>query len=308
VLLADRFWSSPPTDLISQLGASDHVDRVIHTGKPYQMVSLETRASRSRIPFGSTEFGGAEPTLIAGPCTVVDDGTLLTTAKSIKAAGATGLRGGAYKPATSPYSFQGLGEDALRLLRSVADEVGLGVVTEVMDSRRVDEVARYADILQIGARNMQNFDLLREVGRQRKPVLLKRAMSATIDEWLCAAEYIAREGNEAIILCERGIRTFERATRTTLDVSAIAVARTLTHLPIIADPSHAAGYRRFVKPLALAAIAAGADGLIIEVHPHPEQAIKDGAQTVSTTEFADIAELVRRVSIATRAHGDAVAL
>lgn len=304
-LLAERYWEDPPTDLISQLSASEHVERVIHTGKPFKLVSLDIKGRRTQVKFGKSTIGDGNIVLIAGPCTIADYESLAETAIAAKESGAIGLRGGAYKPATSPYSFQGFGKDALRTLRRVADETGLAVVTEAMDPRRVEIVAELADMIQIGARNMQNFDLLREVGRQPKPVLLKRAMSATVDEWLCAAEYIAQEGNEAIVLCERGIRTFERSTRNTLDVSSIAVARTLTHLPIIADPSHAAGYRRFVKPLALAAVAAGADGLIVEVHPRPEQAIKDGAQTVSTDEFREIADAARRVAGAIGPHEDA---
>lgn len=294
-LLAEKFWAEPPTDLISQLNASEQLERVVFTGKPYKIVALESKTSRTRVRLGDSEFGGESPVFIAGPCTVSDRDSLMETAEAVKSAGASGIRGGAYKPATSPYSFQGLGREGLEMLRQTADAFGMAVVSEVMDPRRVAETLEFADMLQIGARNMQNLELLREAGRQPKPVLLKRAMAANVDEWLCAAEYIAKEGNEAIVLCERGIRTFERATRNTLDVSAIAVAKSLTHLPVIADPSHAAGYRRYVKSLALAAIAAGADGLIIEVHPRPEQSIKDGAQTVSTSEFADIAGAARRI-------------
>lgn len=296
VLLAEKFWAEPPTDLISQLNASEHLERVVYAGKPYKLVSSASRQERTRIVLGQCEVGGSDPVFIAGPCTISDYDSLMETAAVVSSAGACALRGGAYKATTSPYSFQGLGIEGLEMLRQVADKFGLAVVTEVLDTRRVEQVSSYADMLQVGARNMQNLDLLREVGRQTKPVLLKRAMSANVDEWLCAAEYIAKEGNEAIVLCERGIRTFERATRNTLDVSAIAVAKSLTHLPVIADPSHAAGYRRYVRQLSLAAIAAGADGLIIEVHPRPEQAIKDGAQTISTDEFAAIAETAKQIS------------
>lgn len=297
LLLAEREWPEPPIDLVSQLRASEHVESVIHPGKPYSLVAKESKSKRSVVAAGFAIFGGEEPpALIAGPCTVEDEQTLLEIARAVKTAGATGLRGGAFKPATSPYSFQGHGERALAALRRVADETQLAAVTEVMDTRLVETVSQYADIVQVGARNMQNFDLLKEVGRQDKPVLLKRSMASTIDEWLCAAEYIAREGNERIILCERGIRTFERATRNTLDVSAVPIVKSLSHLPVIVDPSHAAGTRKLVLPLSLAAVAAGADGLIVEVHTSPERAIKDGSQTINTEEFALLASVAESIA------------
>ena len=233
-------------------------------------------------------FGGRAIQVIAGPCSVEGSEMLLDTAIAVQDAGATILRGGAYKPRTSPYAFQGMGEAALELLAATRAETGLPIVTEVMDTRQVDTVCRYADMLQIGARNMQNFALLAEVGRTKKPVLLKRGLSATIRELLMAAEYIMASGNQNVVLCERGIRTFETATRNTLDVAAIPVLKEETHLPVIVDPSHAGGRAALVAPLAFAAIAAGADGLIVEVHPHPEDARSDGDQSLDFAAFADV--------------------
>lgn len=299
LLLADRFWPEPPTDLMGQLKASTAVISVLHSGAGYQLVAAKTdlEAKRFTVKVKQAVFGeGLE--IIAGPCTVESEEVLLETAQSAKESGAKLLRGGAYKPTTSPYSFAGLGGDALKTLRSVAEQTGLGVVTEVMDPRKVEMVGQFADMLQIGARSMQNFDLLREVGKFGKPVLLKRGMAATIDEWLCAAEYIALEGNEKIVLCERGIRNFDKNTRNTLDISAIPVLRSLSKLPVIVDPSHAAGKREWVEPLALAAVAAGADGLIIETHPRPSLSIKDGAQTVSTEQLNTIALKARAIRAA----------
>ena len=295
MLCAERHWEQPPLDLISQLKASEFVFQVFHPAAAYPIVSSD-RKMRSVVKVGDAAFGSGELQFIAGPCTVESEELLLETALAVKASGAKLLRGGAYKPTTSPYSFGGHGDSALAALKSVREKTGLGIVTEVMDQRKVERVSDVADMFQVGARSMQNFDLLRELGRQRKPILLKRGMSARIEEWLSAAEYIAREGNESIILCERGIRTFEGATRATLDVSAIAVIRTISHLPVLVDPSHAAGNRLFVSALALAAVAAGADGLLIEVHPRPEQAIKDGAQTISTRAFDELANTARRVA------------
>ncbi|MDQ3516253.1 MAG: 3-deoxy-7-phosphoheptulonate synthase [Gemmatimonadota bacterium] len=243
-------------------------------------------------------IGGEAITLIAGPCSVEGRGMLLESARAVRAAGAVLLRGGAFKPRTSPYSFQGLGELALPMLAEARRETGLGIVTEVLDPRHVELVDGVADVLQIGARNMQNFALLAEVGRGRKPVLIKRGMSSTVDELLHASEYVMAQGNEQVILCERGIRTFETATRSTLDVSAIPVLKRETHLPVIVDPSHAAGRADLVTPLACASIAAGADGIIVEVHPDPGSALSDGEQSLSPDQFRELVVQVRRFAYA----------
>jgi len=237
------------------------------------------------VPLGSATIGGDAVAVIAGPCSVEGLDMLSRTGARVKAAGAVGLRGGAFKPRSSPYAFDGLGEEGLKMLAEVRAETGLPVVTEVMDTRRVELVAAYADVLQIGARNMQNFSLLTEVGRLHRPVLLKRGMAAKITDLLLAAEYIMKQGNMNVILCERGIRTFEDSTRNTFDVAAIPVLKKETHLPVLADPSHAGGKRELVAPLSRAAIAAGADGLIIEVHPEPEMAVSDGEQSLTFDEF-----------------------
>jgi 3-deoxy-7-phosphoheptulonate synthase len=238
--------------------------------------------------------------LIAGPCTVESREQTLTTAECVAAAGASMLRGGAYKPRTSPHSFQGLGRDGLRILAEARAATGLPVVTELMDVREIDAVLEVADVIQIGARNMQNYALLTEIGRSGRPALLKRGAAATVDDLLLAAEYILSEGNEHVTLCERGIRTFERSTRFTLDVSAVPVLKERTHLPVIVDPSHAAGRRELVRPLSLAAVAAGADGLIVEVHPDPESALCDGPQALTTAEFAAFADDVHALARAVR--------
>jgi len=269
------------------------VEQVLPVLKPYKLASREFAAGPTVVRVGQAEIGGNEITVIAGPCSVENREMLEQTAASVRAAGARLLRGGAFKPRTSPYAFRGLGQEALELLAEVRRQSGLGVVTEVMDTRQVELVARYADMLQIGARNMQNFDLLTEVGRTHRPVLLKRGMSATIKELLLAAEYIMSQGNMNVVLCERGIRTFETATRNTFDLSAIPVLKRETHLPVIADPSHAGGKRDLVAPLAYAAIAAGADGLIVEVHPCPEQALSDGDQSLNFDEFDSMMAMVR---------------
>jgi 3-deoxy-7-phosphoheptulonate synthase len=253
--------------------------------KPYKLASSEFAAERTRIPLGATELGGTEIVTIAGPCSVEERGMMTETATRVAALGARGIRGGAFKPRSSPYSFQGLGEEGLQILADVRSETGLPVVTEVMDTRQVDLVASYADVLQIGARNMQNYSLLTEVGRIRRPVLLKRGMSATVKDLLLAAEYVMSQGNPNVILCERGIRTFGTATRNTFDVAAIPVLKRETHLPVVADPSHAGGRRHLVAPLSYAAIAAGADGLLVEVHPDPETATSDGEQSLDFPEF-----------------------
>jgi 3-deoxy-7-phosphoheptulonate synthase len=261
--------------------------------KPYKLASRDFAAEPTRIPLGEVEIGGDEIIVIAGPCSVEGREMLGRTAQSIRAQGARGLRGGAFKPRSSPYSFQGLGEEGLKILADVRSETGLPIVTEVMDTRQVDLVASYADMLQIGARNMQNFSLLTEVGRLRRPVLLKRGMSATVEDLLLAAEYVMSQGNPNVVLCERGIRTFGTATRNTFDLAAIAVLKRETHLPVLADPSHAGGRRHLVAPLSYAAIAAGADGLLVEVHPDPETATSDGDQSLDFDEFADLMTTMR---------------
>ena len=253
--------------------------------KPYKLASREFEADPSRIPVGDREVGGRDLVVVAGPCSVEGGDMLHEIAARVRAAGAHGIRGGAFKPRSSPYSFRGMGEPGLELLVEVREAHGLPVVTEVMDTRQVELVASYADVLQIGTRNMQNFNLLTEVGRVQRPVLLKRGMSATIKDLLLSAEYIMQQGNSQVILCERGIRTFETATRNTFDLAAIPVLKKETHLPVIADPSHAGGRRDLVAPLAFAAIAAGADGLLVEVHPDPESAWSDGDQSLDFAEF-----------------------
>jgi 3-deoxy-7-phosphoheptulonate synthase len=247
-------------------------------------------------------FGPEALVVCAGPCSVETRDQIDETALAVAKCGATVLRGGAFKPRTSPYAFQGLGEEALEMLRAAADRHGLGVVTEVLDVRHVELVAQYADMLQIGARNMQNFSLLREVGESRKPVLLKRGLAATVDEWLMAAEYILLTGNERVVLCERGVRSFDSATRNLLDLAVIPLLRQITHLPVIVDPSHGTGIARLVEPMALAAITAGADGLLVEVHPEPSSAVSDGAQSLRPGDFA---ELMRRLPEIARAAGRA---
>ncbi|MYH50187.1 MAG: 3-deoxy-7-phosphoheptulonate synthase [Gammaproteobacteria bacterium] len=258
--------------------------------KPYKLASREFAADPTRIPLGDVEVGGRGVVVVAGPCSVEGGDMLRETAARVRAAGAHGIRGGAFKPRSSPYSFQGMGQPGLELLVDVRDAHGLPVVTEVMDTRQVELVAGYADVLQIGTRNMQNFNLLTEVGRVQRPVLLKRGMSATIKDLLMSAEYIMQQGNSQVILCERGIRTFETATRNTFDLAAIPVLKRETHLPVIADPSHAGGRRDLVTPLAFAAIAAGADGLLVEVHPDPESAWSDGDQSLDFGEFERMME------------------
>ena len=253
--------------------------------KPYKLASREFAADPTKIPLGGVEVGGRGVVVVAGPCSVEGADMLHETAAKVRSAGAHGIRGGAFKPRSSPYSFQGMGEPGLELLVDVRETHGLPVVTEVMDTRQVELVAGYADVLQIGTRNMQNFNLLTEVGRVQRPVLLKRGMSATIKDLLMSAEYIMQQGNSQVILCERGIRTFETITRNTFDLAAIPVLKKETHLPVIADPSHAGGRRDLVAALAFAAIAAGADGLLVEVHPDPESAWSDGDQSLDFGEF-----------------------
>jgi len=271
---------------LEQLERLPYVERAIPIIKPYKFVSRDFRKETTRIRVGNVEIGGPGVAIMAGPCTVESYDLTLQTARFVRQLGVRILRGGAYKPCTSPYSFQGLGVEGLRILRDVANETGMAVITEVMDPRNVELVSEYADILQIGTRNMQNYDLLREVGRGSKPVLLKRGMWAKIGEWLQAAEYVVLGGNQNVMLCERGIRTFETHTRNTLDLSAVAAVQELSHLPVIVDPSQGTGRWSLVPQMSRAAVAAGADGLLIEVHPEPDKAIKDGAQSVTHEDFA----------------------
>jgi len=280
------------------LEAMDGVERVVPIRQPFKLVSREFRAESTVVDVAGVPVGGPEVVVIAGPCSVESYEQLLATARAVKEAGARLLRGGAFKPRTSPYGFRGLGEEGLQLLSGVREEVGLPVVTEVMSPDAVELVERYADCFQIGARNMQNYDLLREVGRTRKPVLLKRGLAATIQEWLMAAEYLLAGGNYQVILCERGIRTFETATRFTMDINAVPVAKELSHLPVIVDPSHGTGRASLVPALARAGIAAGADGLIIEVHPNPAEALSDGVQTLNFADFSAMMAEVARVAAA----------
>jgi 3-deoxy-7-phosphoheptulonate synthase len=280
------------------------VDHVTPITKPYKLASLQFRkGERSVIEIDGRKIGGEHFMTIAGPCTVESRETMLDTARVVRDAGAQLLRGGAYKPRTSPYSFQGLGGEGLRLLKEAKDETGLPIVTELMDVRDLEAVAEVADVIQLGARNMQNYTLLTEVGRSGIPVLIKRGLSSTIEELLMAAEYVLKEGNEAVMLCERGIRTFESAYRFTLDLMAIPVLKEQTHLPVVVDPSHAAGRRDWVLPMSLAAAAAGADGIIVEVHPQPEAAICDGPQAIRADGFTDY---LRRVEEAAGLAGKAL--
>jgi len=272
------------------------VDRVMPISRPYKITSREFKPANTVFPLDGLVVGSQEVVIMAGPCSVESRSQLLETALAIKEAGAQVLRGGAYKPRTSPYSFQGLGEEGLELLAEARELTGLPVVTEVTSHDLVPLVARYADVLQIGARNMQNFALLNAAGESQHPVLLKRGNSATIEELLMSAEYILSHGNQRVILCERGIRTFETSTRNTTDINSIPVLKSLTHLPVFLDPSHSTGHWEYVTPIARAAIAAGADGLIIEVHPNPEQALSDGAQSLKPERFAQLVRQVRAIA------------
>lgn len=279
-----------------ELDGQPGVSRVVPILKPYKLASKEQHREASVFEIGAARVGGEHFALIAGPCTVESRDQLLETAEIVKAGGANMLRGGAYKPRTSPYSFQGLGEEGLRLLAEAKAETGLPIVTELMDARDLDPVLEVADVIQVGARNMQNYGLLSELGRAGRPVLLKRGLSSTLEELVMAAEYILKEGNEAVMLCERGIRTFETAYRFTLDLMAVPVLKQMTHLPIVVDPSHAAGRRDLVESLSLAAAAAGADGIIVEVHPQPEEAICDGPQALRASDFAAYAQKLEQVA------------
>jgi 3-deoxy-7-phosphoheptulonate synthase len=273
------------TGLRDSLELLPGVEQVLLVSKPYKLASREFHPQETIVEVKGVTIGGNEIVIMAGPCAVESEEQLLATAQAVKAAGASVLRGGAFKPRTSPYDFRGLGETGLKILAAVAKENEMPVITEVMSPDQVDLVAKYADILQIGARNMQNFVLLDEVGKTKKPILLKRGLSSTIQEWLLAAEYVLAQENEQVILCERGIRTFEPYTRNTMDISSIPIIEKVSHLPIIADPSHATGKWYLVPPLALAAVAAGADGLLIEVHPNPDMALADGPQSLNFDTF-----------------------
>ncbi|HET6350257.1 MAG TPA: 3-deoxy-7-phosphoheptulonate synthase [Candidatus Krumholzibacteria bacterium] len=280
----------------SPLQSAPGVEQVIPITKAYKLVSREFRPENTVVNVNGVAVGGDRFVVIAGPCAVENRDQVLTAAHAVRNAGASILRGGAFKPRTSPYSFQGLGEEGLRILLAAKRETGLPVVTEVISPELVPLVSEYADVLQIGARNMQNYALLEAVGKIRKPVLLKRGMMSTVEELLMAAEYVLSNGNQQVILCERGIRTFENATRNTLDISAVPVIKRNSHLPIIVDPSHAAGHTEFVVPLALAAVAAGADGIIVEVHPCPETAWCDGVQSLSIEMFEEMMEKIRALA------------
>ena len=274
------------------------VDHLIQVGKPYKMVARALHPQPTTVKVGPAAVGRETFTIIAGPCAVESDEQALAAARGAKAAGATILRGGAYKPRTSPYSFQGLGERGLEILARCREDTGLPVVTEVMEPRDVELVASWADALQVGTRNMQNFALLKEVGATSKPVLLKRGFSATVEEWLMAAEYVAQRGNSEIILCERGIRTFETATRNTLDLGGMVVAQLESHLPVVVDPSHAMGHRELVAPMARAAIAAGADGVMIDVHHDPGEALCDGPQALTPGDLLELSKDLNALALA----------
>ncbi len=278
------------------LVAMPGVERVMPVLKPYKRASREFREEDTVVQAGSTRFGGGLFGVIAGPCAVENEEMIFSIAEKVSRSGARVLRGGAFKPRTSPYSFQGLKEEGLKLMRAAADKFGMAVCTEVMDTRDVNLVARYADMVQIGARNMQNYNLLSEVGLLDKPVLLKRGFAATVKELLTSAEYILRQGNEKVVLCERGVRTFEDSTRNTLDICAIPNVHLNSHLPIIADPSHATGRRDLVEAMSIASLAAGADGLIVEVHPDPEMALSDGAQSLEVEQFDALMARIRELA------------
>jgi 3-deoxy-7-phosphoheptulonate synthase len=282
-----------PTDIFAALPA---VERVVRIMKPYKLASREFKAEDSVLTIDGIEVGARRFVVMAGPCAVESREQLMETAVAVKKAGACILRGGAFKPRTSPFSYQGLGKAGLELLADVRREAGLPMVTEVVDSSQVSMVSQYADILQVGARNMQNFSLLTKIGKGKRPVVLKRGFSATVAEWLTAADYLLAEGNNQVILCERGIRAFEDSVRFSLDISSIAVVKKFSHLPVIVDPSHAAGHHDLVASLAKAAVAAGADGLLIEVHPNPQEALVDGLQSLSIPKFEKLMDELRPIA------------
>jgi len=287
---------NPAPDIIDQLQKAVITERLVLAHESAQLASKEFQSGTSIIKVGQEEIGATKIVTIAGPCSVESSEQVMETARVIKKMGASMLRGGVFKPRTSPYEFQGIGEIGLQILAKAREETGLPVVTEVLEPSKVELAAKYADMLQIGARNVQNFSLLRAVGKSGRPVLLKRGMMTTIDEWLQAAEYILLEGNPNVVLCERGIRTFEKATRNTLDLAAVPVLKNRTHLPVIVDPSHATGRTDLVAPMARAAIAAGADGLMIEVHPNPEKALSDSSQQLKPQEFAKLMQELEPVA------------
>ncbi len=289
-------------DLRDELELLAGVMEVVPISRPYKLASREFEPRNTVVKIGNVAVGDGELVVFAGPCAVESEEQTMSTARAVKAAGAQVLRGGAFKPRTSPYSFRGMGEDGLKILAQARAETGLPVITEVMDTQDVELVARYADVLQIGARNMQNFNLLEEVGKAGKPVMLKRGLSATYDDWLLAGEYVMATGNRQLMLCERGIRTFEHYTRNTLDLAAIPVIKKLSHLPVVADPSHGTGKWYLVTPMAVAAVAVGADALIIEVHPNPDVALSDGAQSLT---FENFAKLMKQVKVIRKAVGQA---
>ncbi len=277
----------------SNIEISEGVDKIVNVTESYKLVNKKFHPEDSVIPVGNTTIGPGSFTVMAGPCAIENHDMLLASAEAVKKAGATFLRGGAYKPRTSPYSFQGLEEEGLQYMKEARESTGLNVICEVTSLRALETAVKYVDMLQIGARNMQNFELLKEVGKSGVPVLLKRGLSATIDEWLNAAEYIISEGNPNIVLCERGIRTYETSTRNTLDLSAVPVIRAKSHLPVIVDPSHATGVRAYVEPLSRAAAAVGADGIMVEVHPCPSCAMSDGPQSLTFEQFETMMQHLR---------------
>ena len=279
-----------------EMNMMEGVEKTVRITEKYKLVSRDFHPADSVIDAGGVKIGGDHLVIMAGPCSVESLEQLREAARCVKESGAQFLRGGAFKPRTSPYDFQGLGDEGLKMLRTVADEFGLKVITEVVDHDDIDLVGVYADVFQVGARNMQNFQMLKALGKARKPVLLKRGLSATISEWLNAAEYIMAGGNENVILCERGIRTYETFTRNTLDLSAVAAVKELSHLPVIVDPSHGTGRWQMVRPMARAAVAAGADGLIIEVHPHPEVALSDGDQSLKPKNFEAVMHEISQIA------------
>jgi len=287
---------NPPSTDMNQLKETGLVERIVVSSSKAQLASREFQNETSVVEVGKARFGAEKIVVIAGPCSVEGREQLLEAALAAKKNGASMLRGGVFKPRTSPYDFQGLGEAGLKLLAEAREETGLPVVTEVLEPEKVDLVSKYSDMLQIGARNVQNFALLRAVGKSRRPAILKRGMMTTIDEWLQAAEYILLEGNQNVVLCERGIRTFETATRNTLDLAAVPVLRKATHLPIVVDPSHATGSRELIAPMAKAAVAAGTDGLMIEMHPTPELALSDSQQQLDLAEFAVLMQELESVA------------
>jgi len=281
--------------LMSKLSSMPGIESVTPISRPFKLASRETHPEDTVIELKGTKIGNGSLTIMAGPCSIENPEMMIETAKAVAAAGATVLRGGAFKPRTSPYSFQGLGVEGLRYLAAASAETGLPTITEVMEPGQVEVVAEHSDILQVGTRNMQNYSLLTAVGKAGKPVMLKRGYGATIEEWLMAAEYIIAAGQPNVILCERGIRTFETYTRNTLDLTAVPLLHHLTHLPVIVDPSHATGKRWLVRPMALAAVAAGADGIMVEVHPNPNEALSDGEQSLTFDQFRDMAAAVRHI-------------